>query len=94
LLLPAARSELGGHGSEEAVQRSASAGAAWQLALLADGGRYVSTAGSSYLDADSGSPSNDFTNRNTTFMTWNLMHLAWMLKQVGGMPAHGDARCR
>ena len=23
---------------------------------------------------------NDFTNRNTTFMTWNLMHLAQMLK--------------
>jgi hypothetical protein len=86
LLLPAARSELGGHGSAEAVQRSASAGAAWQLALLTDGGRYVSTAGSSYLDADSGSPSYDFTNRNTTFMTWNLMHLAWMLSRSAACP--------
>src|ERR1700752_2083978 len=26
---------------------------------------------------------NDFTNRNTTFMTWNLMHLAKMLKTQG-----------
>ena len=24
----------------------------------------------------SGGPENDFTNRNTTFMTWNLLHLA------------------
>jgi integrase len=24
-------------------------------------------------------PDDDFTNRNTTFMTWNLMHLARML---------------
>ena len=36
--------------------------------------------GPSYLDADSGGPDNDFTNRNTTFMTWNLMHVARMLK--------------
>ncbi len=33
---------------------------------------------------------NDFTNRNTTFMTWNLMHLARMLKD--GFPAHGNQR--
>jgi RNA polymerase sigma-70 factor (ECF subfamily) len=32
--------------------------------------------GPSYLDPGSGGPDNDFTNRNTTFMTWNLMHLA------------------
>jgi len=31
--------------------------------------------GPSYLDPGSGGPENDFTNRNTTFMTWNLMHL-------------------
>ncbi len=36
--------------------------------------------GPSYLDPGSGGPENDFTNRNTTFMTWNLMHLARMLK--------------
>ena len=35
--------------------------------------------GPSYLDPGSGGPENDFTNRNTTFMTWNLMHLARML---------------
>lgn len=34
----------------------------------------------------------DFTNRNTTFMTWNLMHLAKMLKDSGGFPAHGNQR--
>jgi multimeric flavodoxin WrbA len=35
---------------------------------------------------------NDFTNRNTTFMTWNLLHLARMLKDGGGVPAHGNQR--
>jgi multimeric flavodoxin WrbA len=35
---------------------------------------------------------NDFTNRNTTFMTWNLMHLARMLKDSGGIPAYGNQR--
>ncbi len=35
---------------------------------------------------------NDFTQRNTTFMTWNLMHLARMLKDGGGIPAHGNQR--
>lgn len=48
--------------------------------------------GPSYLDPDSGGPENDFTNRNTTFMTWNLMHFARMLKDVGGVPAHGNQR--
>jgi multimeric flavodoxin WrbA len=36
--------------------------------------------------------SNDFTNRNATFMTWNLMHIANMLKKAGGMPAFGNQR--
>ncbi|WP_067697637.1 flavodoxin family protein [Nocardia jejuensis] len=48
--------------------------------------------GPSYLDAGSGGPENDFTNRNTTFMTWNLMHLARMLADAGGFPAHGNQR--
>lgn len=48
--------------------------------------------GPSYLDAGSGGPENDFTNRNTTFMTWNLMHFARMLKDAGGIPAHGNQR--
>ncbi|WP_327138817.1 flavodoxin family protein [Nocardia sp. NBC_01327] len=48
--------------------------------------------GPSYLDAGSGGPDNDFTNRNTTFMTWNLLHLARMLKDNNGIPAHGNQR--
>jgi len=48
--------------------------------------------GPSYLDEGSGGPENDFTNRNTTFMSWNLMHLARMLKEAGGIPAHGNQR--
>jgi len=48
--------------------------------------------GPSYLDKGSGGPESDFTNRNTTFMTWNLMHLAKMLKDAGGMPAYGNQR--
>jgi multimeric flavodoxin WrbA len=36
--------------------------------------------------------SNDFTNRNTTFMTWNLLHMAKMIKGSGGIPAHGNQR--
>lgn len=48
--------------------------------------------GLSYLDEGSGGPENDFTNRNTTFMTWNLMHLARMIKGDGGLPAHGNQR--
>jgi len=48
--------------------------------------------GPSYLDPGSGGPDNDFTNRNTTFMTWNLMHLARLLRVAGGIPAHGNQR--
>ena len=48
--------------------------------------------GPSYLDPGSGGPDNDFTNRNTTFMTWNLLHAARMLKDRGGVPAHGNQR--
>ncbi len=48
--------------------------------------------GPSYLDEGSGGPENDFTNRNTTFMTWNLLHLARMIKDAGGFPAHGNQR--
>jgi multimeric flavodoxin WrbA len=35
---------------------------------------------------------NDFTQRNTTIMTWNLMHLAKMLADAGGYPSHGNDR--
>lgn len=48
--------------------------------------------GPSYADEGSGGPDNDFTQRNTTFMTWNLMHTAKMLADAGGLPAHGNDR--
>ncbi|MBH0052899.1 flavodoxin family protein [Salinibacterium sp. SWN139] len=48
--------------------------------------------GPSYLDEGSGGLENDFTNRNTTFMSWNLMHLASILKNAGGIPAYGNTR--
>lgn len=48
--------------------------------------------GPSYADEGSGGPENDFTQRNTTFMTWNLMHMARLIKDAGGIPAHGNQR--
>ena len=48
--------------------------------------------GPSYLDPGSGGPENDFTNRNTTFMTWNLLHMATLLNNAGGIPAYGNQR--
>jgi multimeric flavodoxin WrbA len=48
--------------------------------------------GPSYLDEDSGGPENDFTQRNATFMAWNLLHAARALKDRGGIPAHGNQR--
>ena len=51
--------------------------------------------GPSYGDEVDGAPAgfdNDFTRRNTTIMTWNLMHLAKMLQQAGGYPNEGNDR--
>jgi multimeric flavodoxin WrbA len=54
--------------------------------------------GASYGDKKAGGGfegfDNDFTNRNTTFMTWNLMHLAKLLKDNGGIPAQGNQRSK
>ncbi len=47
--------------------------------------------GPSYGD-DGAGIDNDFTQRNTTIMTWNLLHLARMLKMAGGLPNHGNDR--
>jgi multimeric flavodoxin WrbA len=47
--------------------------------------------GPSYGDDGAGF-GNEFTQRNTTIMTWNLMHMARMLKDAGGMPSHGNDR--
>lgn len=46
--------------------------------------------GPSYLDKGSGGPENDFTNRNITFMTYNLMHMAKLLKDNNGIPTEGN----
>ena len=35
---------------------------------------------------------NEFTQRNTTIMTWNLMHLARILRDAGGIPNRGNDR--
>ena len=48
--------------------------------------------GPSYCDEGSGGPDNEFTQRNTTFMAWNLMHMARMLKDNGGIPNEGNSR--
>ncbi|WP_306117290.1 MULTISPECIES: flavodoxin family protein [unclassified Roseitalea] len=45
--------------------------------------------GASYGD-DGAGYDNDFTKRNTTFMSWNLMHLAKMLADAGGFPVGGN----
>ncbi len=50
--------------------------------------------GPSYLDEESGASENDFTNRNTTFMTYNLMHLAKMLKERNGYPPYGNSKSK
>jgi multimeric flavodoxin WrbA len=33
---------------------------------------------------------NDFTNRNATIMSWNLMHTARLLEDMGGFPVGGN----
>ncbi|MGD9867024.1 MAG: flavodoxin family protein [Hyphomicrobiales bacterium] len=50
--------------------------------------------GKSYREEGSGGPENDFTQRTATFMTWNLMHMARMLKDAGGIPAHGNQQAK
>ncbi len=52
--------------------------------------------GPSYGDEKSGGGrvgfDNDFTQRNTTIMTWNCLHLARMLKEADGIPNTGNDR--
>lgn len=48
--------------------------------------------GPSYMDKESQAFENAFTNRNTTFMTYNLLHLARMLKENDGYPTYGNSR--
>jgi len=46
--------------------------------------------GPSYLDEGSGGPENEFTTTTLTAMSWNLLHLARLLKDAGGYPAVGN----
>jgi multimeric flavodoxin WrbA len=52
--------------------------------------------GPSYGDAVEGGGGvgfdNDFTQRNTTIMTWNCMHLARLFRDAGGLPNEGNDR--
>lgn len=52
--------------------------------------------GPSYGDAkDDGSRvgfDSEFSARNSTFLAWNLMHTAHLLKASGGIPAYGTSR--
>lgn len=48
--------------------------------------------GPSYLDEGSGGAESEFTNRNTVFMSYNLMHIAKMLKDQGGISAYGNQK--
>lgn len=52
--------------------------------------------GASYGDRQEGGGGagldNEFTQRNTTIMTWNLIHLAALLKGAGGLPRTGNDR--
>lgn len=45
--------------------------------------------GASYGDGGAGLD-NDFTKKNTTIMSWNLMHMAYLLKKNGGIPKLGN----
>nr|WP_297428098.1 flavodoxin family protein [uncultured Actinotalea sp.] len=47
--------------------------------------------GPSYADEGSGGPENVFTQRSLTFMTWNLLHMAALLKRAGGIPQYGTS---
>lgn len=51
--------------------------------------------GPSYGDEGEDGPvgfDNEFTKRNTTFMTYNLLNLARMLKEQNGYPTQGNSR--
>jgi multimeric flavodoxin WrbA len=47
--------------------------------------------GPSYLDPEQGGERNAWTTRNTVFLAWNVLHLARMLADAGGIPAYGNS---
>ena len=46
--------------------------------------------GPSYADDESDAPNHAFTQRNAVFMSWNLMHMARLLKDNDGLPGFGN----
>ena len=46
--------------------------------------------GPSYLDGEAGGQDNAWATRNATFMAWNVLHLARLLKDGGGISNHGN----
>ncbi len=65
---------------------------AW-LGEVGPGPSYGDTKWNGELIEGDGTPTgynNEFTNRNTTFMAWNLMHMAKILKDNNGIPAKGN----
>ncbi len=47
--------------------------------------------GPSYLDPEHGGEHNAWATRNTVFLAWNVLHLARMLADAGGIPAYGNS---
>lgn len=47
--------------------------------------------GPSYLDEDGGGQRNAWATRNAVFLAWNVLHLARMLADSGGIPAYGNS---
>ena len=65
------------------------ADAAW----LGEAGPGPSYGDTEYADQKLQNPAgydNDFTNKNTTYMAWNLMHMAKLLKENNGVTAKGN----
>lgn len=68
------------------------ADAAW-LGEAGPGPSYGDTKWNGSLIEGDGTPAgynNEFTNRNTTFMAWNLMHMAHLLQKNKGFPPKGN----
>ncbi len=68
------------------------ADAAW-LGEVGPGPSYGDTMWGGMPIDDSETPigyDNEFTNKHATFMAWNLMHMAALLKSANGIPAHGN----
>lgn len=47
--------------------------------------------GPSYLDPEAGAKNHEFTNKNTTFMTYNVLQLAKLLKENDGYSSYGNS---